>query len=123
MSTSKSFTLISELPIGSLFVVEHRFAHTDIDYSGPLLVNFNRKTRTNQAIAKWYGAIFTCLSSRDLHIEFAGDLSTGTYILALRRLISRGDYPKSMKSDNGTKFVGAQRELSKTLRKLDNNRI
>ena len=118
LQTSKGFTLISELPIESLSAVEHPLAQTDIDYFGPLLVKLNKKTRTNQAVAKWYGAIFTCLSSRDLHIELAGDLSTGSFILALHRFISKRGYPKSIRSDNGT-----QRELSEALTKLENNRI
>ena len=53
----------------------------------------------------------------------AGDLSIDSFILALRRFILRRGYPKSIISDNGTNFVGAQRKLSEALRKLDNSRI
>ena len=114
---------MSELPNERLSVVDHPFAHTGANYFGPLLVKFNKKMRANQAVAKRYGAIFTCLSSHALHIELAGDLSTDSFILALRRFISRRGYPKSIISDNGTNFVGAQLELSEALRKLDNSRI
>ena len=49
----------------------------------------------------------------------AGDwLSTDSFILALRRFMSRRGYPKSIITDNGTNFVGAQRDLSEALRKL-----
>ena len=115
--------LMSELPIEKLSAVNQPFAHNEVDYVGPLLVKLNKKTQANQAIAKRCGAIFTYLSSPTLHIEFAGDLSTDSFILALHRLISRGDYPKSMTSDNGSNFVEAQRELSEAIQKLDNSRI
>ena len=96
---------MSELSIERLSVVDQPFAHTGVDYFWPLLVKLDKKTRANQAVAKRYGAIFTCLSSRALHIELAGGLSTDSFILALRRFISRRGYPKSIMSDNGTNFV------------------
>ena len=55
--------------------------HTGIDYFGPLFVKSSRKTRSNQPISKWYGAALTCLASRPLHTELAGDLLTDSFIL------------------------------------------
>ena len=46
-----------------------------------------------------------------------------SFILALCRFILKRSYPKSFTSDNYTTFVGAQRELSEALRKLDNSWI
>ena len=114
--------IMSELPIERLSVVDQPFAHTGADYFGPLLVKLNKKNRANQAVAKRYAAIFTCLSSHTLHIELAENLSTDSCILALCRFISRSGYPQSITSDNGTNFVRAQRELSEALRKLHNSR-
>ena len=115
--------LMSKLPLERLSVVDQPFAHSGVDYFGPLLVEFKKKNRANQAVAKLYDAIFRCLSSRVLQIELAGDLSSDSFILALRRFISRKGYPKSIISDNSTNFVSAQRELSEALRKLDHSRI
>ena len=114
---------MSELPIERFSVVKQPIAHTGVDYFGPLSVNLNKKTRANHTVAKRYGAIFTCLSSNALHFELAGYLSTDSFILALCRFISRRGYPKSITSDNGTNFVGAQRELSEALQKLDTSRV
>ena len=47
-----------------LSVVYQPFAHTGVDYFGPLLVKLNKKNRPNPGVAKRYSAIFTCLSSR-----------------------------------------------------------
>ena len=115
--------LMSDLPAERVLVPTSPFIHTGIDYFGPLFVKFSRKTRSNQAISKRYGAIFTCLASRALHIELAGDLSTDSFILALRRFTARRGNPQTITSDNGTNFVGAQRELSDAIQKLDQHKI
>ena len=70
-----------------------------------------------------YGAIFTCLSTCAAHIELVVDLSTNNFILALHRFISRRGHPKNIFSDNGSNFIGAQRELAKSLKSLDQDRI
>ena len=81
--------LMSELTTETSSVADEPFAHTDVDYIERLIVKLNKKTRVNQAVAKQYGAIFTYLSSRALHIELTGDLSTDSFILVLRRFIFR----------------------------------
>ena len=101
---------MSELLLEKLSVADQPFAHAGVDYFRPLLVKLNKKSRANQAVAKRYGAIFTCLFSRALHIELVGDLY---FMLAPRRFISRWGYTKSIVSDNGTE----------ALQKLDNSRI
>ena len=44
-------------------------------------------------------------------------------MLALRRFISRRGHPRNIFSDNGTNFTGAQRELAKSLKSLDQDKI
>ena len=51
-------------------------------YFGPIYVKFSGKARSNQAIAKRYGVIFTCLTVRAVHIELASDLTTDVFFLA-----------------------------------------
>ena len=104
--------LMRDLPAERVSVPTSPFIHTGIDYFVPLFVKFSRKTRSNQAISKQYRAIFTCLASRALHMELAGYLST-----------ARRGNPQTTTSDNGTNFVGAQRELSDAIQKLDQRKI
>ena len=114
---------MSNLPEARLTINQSLFINTGIDYFGPLSVKQGRRTRSTDETFKKYGAIFTCLSTRAVHIELAGNLSTDNFILALRRSISRRGHPKNIFSDKETNFTGAQREHAKSLKSLDQNRI
>ena len=60
---------------------------------------------------KRYGALFTCLVSRAVHIEVASSLESSSFIQALRRFIARRGPVREIRTDNGTNFVGARNEL------------
>ncbi|KAI8503729.1 hypothetical protein Bbelb_187000 [Branchiostoma belcheri] len=67
-------------------------------------------------------AIFTCTTTRAVHLEKADSLDTDSCINALRRFIARGQV-KAMWSDNGTNLVGAKTELRKELEKWNKEKI
>ncbi len=67
--------------------------------------------------------VFTCMTSRAVHLEVAYSLDTDSCINALRRFISRRGQVSHMRSDNGTNFVGAERELREALVALNHNQI
>ncbi|GBP28587.1 hypothetical protein EVAR_85786_1 [Eumeta japonica] len=81
------------------------FTCTGVDYFGPMSVTIGRRHE------KRYGALFTCLTTSAVHIELAESLSSDSMILALRRFIARRGTPRVMYSDNGTNFVGVNKEL------------
>lgn len=85
------------------------FLVTGVDYSGPFLLK-DRKGRGCKTY-KCYVSVFVCLSSKAIHLEVVSDLSTPTFISALKRFISRRGKPAQVFSDNGTNFVGASNEL------------
>ena len=114
---------MSNLPKARLAINQPPFTNTGIDYFVPLTVKQGRCSRSTDETSKRYGAIFTCLSTRAIHIELVGNLPTDNFILALCRFISRGGHPKNIFSNNGTNFTGAQRELAKSLKSFDQNRI
>ena len=70
-----------------------------------------------------YRVIFTCITTRAVHLEISNDLSTDSFILSLKRFIARRVQVKRLMSDNGTNFIGAERELRETLNGIDQNRI
>ena len=96
---------------------EPPFTYCGVDMFSPFLVKDGRK------IQKRYGAMFTCLSSRAVHIEVKSNLTIASFIQALRRLIRRRGNVMMIRSDNGTKFVGASIELKKTFGEMDEKRI
>ena len=56
-------------------------------------------------------------------LEIAGNLSTDFFILALQRFTARRGQPKTIWSDNGTNFVGANKELKTILSELNQSKI
>ena len=105
------------LPSCRLTPYVRAFTFTGVDYFGPMMVTIGRRRE------KRYGALFTCLTTRAVHLELAASLSTDSAIMAIRRMIARRGTPKEIYSDNGTNFRGADTELKKALRDLDQSRF
>ena len=93
------------------------FTHCGADAFGPYIVKEGRKE------VKRYGCIFTCLALRAVHIEVMTKLDTDTFIQALRRFIARRGQVSSIKTDNGTNFTGAEKELKAALEEMDHIKI
>ena len=68
---------------------------------------------------KRWGCLFTCMVTRAVHLEMAYSMSTDSFLTALANFESRRGVPNSYFSDNGTNFVGAERELRECLNSLD----
>ena len=72
---------------------------------------------------KRYGTLFTCLTSRAVHIEIASSLTTDSFINAYRRFICRRGPVRQLRSDRGTNFVGAKNEQQAALDEMDHDKI
>ena len=107
---------MAELPRDRLQVAPV-FSKVGVDYFGPLTVKHLRKTE------KRYGCLFTCLITRSVHLEVAHSLDTDSFVMCLRRFIARRGKPSIIYSDNGTNFVGANRELRESLTEWNQERI
>ncbi|XP_038059675.1 uncharacterized protein LOC119730725 [Patiria miniata] len=94
------------------------FSTIGVDYFGPFMV----KKRVRSEL-KRYGCLFTCLTTRAIHIEVCQSLETDSFINALQRCINRRGQPAQIRSDNGTNFVGAQRELRRALQDWNQHQI
>nr|CAI5839677.1 unnamed protein product [Callosobruchus analis] len=71
----------------SRFACEFRFNVTGTDYAGPFLIKDERGRGAK--LSKAYLCIFICFSVRAVHVELVTSLSTETFIMALRRFVSR----------------------------------
>ena len=109
-----SSQLLSELPSERITAMQPAFYHTSVDYFGPIEVKLTRNTTT-----KRYGALFTCMSTRCVHLEVAESLSTPDFLQVLHKMMARRGEPRSIYSDNGTNFVGAVSELKSMIRELN----
>ena len=91
-----------------------------LDYFGPLFVKRSDCARSE---VKRYGCLFTCTTTRAVHIEIAHSLSTDHFINALHRFIARRGHPIEIRSDNGSNFVGAQKELKRAMDQWTKSKI
>ena len=57
-----------------------------------------------------------------VHLEISNDLSADSFILLLKQSIARWGQVERVVSDDGTDFIGAERELKETLNGIDQNR-
>ncbi|XP_055615272.1 uncharacterized protein LOC129761561 [Toxorhynchites rutilus septentrionalis] len=109
--------IMGDLPAARLAAFSRPFAHTGIDYFGPLLVAVGRR------VEKRWGVLFTCMTIRAIHIEIAHTMTTDSCILAVRNFIARRGAPIEFLSDRGTNFIGANRELLEALKQVDQNEV
>lgn len=84
------------------------FCITGMDFAGPVYLKAIHKRASP---AKAYICIFVCFSTKAVHIELVGDLSTSAFLAAFRRFVSRRGRPTDVYSDNGKNFEGAKNEL------------
>lgn len=63
------------------------------------------------------------MASRAIHIEVAETLETDSFISGLRKFGCLRGPICQLRSDQGTNFVGAKRELKEALDELDHTRI
>ncbi|XP_037100938.1 uncharacterized protein LOC119118200 [Syngnathus acus] len=100
---------MADLPADRLST-EPPFTNVGIDVSGPWTVSL-RRTRGGLAHSKRWAVLFTCTSVRAVHIEVIESLDTSSFISALRRFLAVRGPVKLIRSDRGTNFVGACKEL------------
>lgn len=97
---------MADLPIERT-TVSPPFSYCGIDCFGPFLVKDGRK------MLKRYALLITCFASRAVHIEILDDMTTDCFIDALRRVVAIRGPIRQIRSDRGTNFVGASRELKR----------
>ena len=78
------------------------FAHTGVDCTGHIWVKDRSGVKVKVCIL-----IFTCFSTRAIHLEALDSMSTVEFILAFVRFVNRYDIPSAVYSDNAKSFVQA----------------
>ena len=105
-SRAKPLTqLMADLPEERLKSDKPAFSYIAIDVFGPLTVKNYRSE------IKRYGCLFTCMTTRAVHVEKLNSLDADSFINAFRRFIARRGIPEGVFSDNGTNLVAGEKEL------------
>ncbi|XP_057366727.1 uncharacterized protein LOC130687571 [Daphnia carinata] len=111
--------LMAQLPIHRITPFLPPFAHTGVDYFGPLTVKVGGRGRRHEK--RWI-CLFTCLTTRAVHLEVTASLSTEAFLMALSRFSSIRGKPVVVYSDNGTNFVAGEKELKEAVEELNNSK-
>lgn len=94
---------------------EPPFTNTGIDFAGPLLTKENAQTE------KSYICLFTCASTRAVHLELIKGLFTELFLQTFRRFTSRRGISRRLISDNAKTFKAAAKQVT-TISRAENVR-
>lgn len=97
-------TLMSDLLSERLQIFSPPYTTTGVDLFGPFFLKYGRNKKIK-------AALFTCATTRAVHLEIVKSLSTNSFLHALQRFMSHHGWPSTIISDNGTSFIGAEKEL------------
>lgn len=106
--------LMANLPCSRLAINKPAFFNTGVDHFGTLAVKILRSN------TKRWGCLFTCMSTRAIHLEVAGSLPTVSFIDVFKRFINCPNY---IFSDCGSNFKGAETELYDVLTQIDFEKV
>ena len=107
---------MSDLPRERIEAVEP-FTFTGADYFGPFYIREKRSE-----VKRWV-VMFTCLSSRAVHLETATSLSADFFLNAYRRFVGRRGPVRRLYCDQGTNFIGGKSLLEAALKETDHKKI
>ena len=95
-------------PLPSFQVTEAPpFAYTAVDFAGAMYVGREKGEESNKV---WI-CLFTCCVTRAIHLELVRDLSTVTFVQALKQFSVRRGLPRGILSDNAKTFKAAAKFL------------
>ena len=98
------------------------FTNVGFDVFGPWTVH-TRKTRRGTTNSKCWELVFTCLTSRAVHIEVLESMDTSSFICALRRFFALRGPASLLRCDRGTNFIGGKSELEDALKEMDQCKV
>ena len=98
--------LMAALPSCRLSALNPPFSHTGVDMFGPFTISMLRRS------LKRYGIIFTCMTTRAVHLEVVHSMDMDSFLLCFKRFVARRGKPAHCYSDNGTNFIAAEKEIA-----------
>ena len=106
------------------------FTFTGVDFAGPLYIITPKDQQPTEKISeKVYICLFTCASTRAIHLKLTRDVGVNSFLQAFRRFSSRRGLPSTLISDNAKTFKASSKEVVKIVgsqevqRYLTNKRV
>ncbi|GFV03738.1 transposable element Tcb2 transposase [Trichonephila clavipes] len=119
----KSRPLVTSQLMGNLprdrVVPAYPFNCSGVDFCGPFMIRY--KNQRKGILHKIYICVFVCFVSKAIHIEIVSDLTSDAFIATLKRFFSRRGKCAKLYSDNGKTFVGANKELKRFLKLIEDS--
>ncbi|KMQ82583.1 integrase core domain protein [Lasius niger] len=91
------------------------FTAVGLDFAGPLFV------KSANVQTKAYILLFTCATTRAVHLELCSSMSTNAFLMAFRRFLARRGNSEIIISDNAKSFKAADLEIHQFLDILKTN--
>ena len=86
------------------------FSNIGVDFAGPLFIS----NKGNES--KVYICLFTCASTRAVHLELVESLHAESFLCCFRRFAARRGLPRLIVSDNAKTFKYCSKEIYKIVR-------
>jgi hypothetical protein len=101
---------MGEHPVARIATWQPAFTHTGVDYFGPFKTIAGARNKTK----KHWGVVFTCLTTRAIHLDIVDSLSMDACINAIERFLAQyADVTIAFHSDNGTNFEGVSNAVTR----------
>ena len=84
---------------------------TCLDFAGPLYITSSKEGQANEVSQKPYICLYTCASTRAIHLELLCYLSVKSFLQSFRRFASRRGLPSTLLSDNAKTFKAGSKEV------------
>uniref|UniRef100_A0A7I4Y532 Integrase catalytic domain-containing protein n=1 Tax=Haemonchus contortus TaxID=6289 RepID=A0A7I4Y532_HAECO len=89
------------------------FEHVGLDYFGPMPILITKEDKS-----KAYGCIYTCRTTRLIHLELVENMTTEAFLNALRRIFARRGVPKTITCDNAPTFLLGEQILFDAIKRM-----
>lgn len=104
--------LMADLPADRV-TPGYPFEVSGVDYAGPFQIKHTDKDGNVIVTVKAWTAVFVCMKTRAVHLDIVEDLTSSAFIACYERFVARRGPCYKLYSDNGTSFIGAEKEIAR----------
>lgn len=100
--------LMADLPLTRQRYFKPVFYSTGMDCFGPFVIKIGHRNE------KRWGVVCKCMTIRAVHLDILHSIDSDSFLMALRRFITRRGKPYELLCDQCTNFKGGERKLSES---------